>query len=153
MRSLVVVLTLSLLVPGALGQEKVERKETKKEIEKLLALKREVESLVEKNQEILKKIEKEREKLKQERKAFQEEIERVRAERYRKLAKIFSKMDPEMAGQKISEMSNPKEAAFIIYNMKSRTAGEIMNYVDPKMVDRIVKILTGLKSSSSDGKS
>ncbi len=153
MRFLIAVLTLSLLVPGALGQEKVEKKETKKEIERLLALKKEVESLIKKNQEILKKIEEEREKLKQERKAFQEEIERARSERYKKLAKIFSKMDPEMAGQKISEMSDPKEAALIIYNMKSRIAGEIMNYVDPKMVDKIVKILTSLKSSSSDGKS
>jgi len=42
-------------------------------------------------------------------------------------------------------MKDPKKAAYIIYNMKPRLAGEVMNYVDPEMVDKIVKILTDLK--------
>ena len=152
MRFLVAVLTLSLLIPGALGQERVEKKETKKEIEKLLSLKKEVSSLIKKNQQLLKKIEEERKKLQKEREEFQKEIEEAKSERYKKLARIFSKMDPEMAGQKISAMTDPKEAAYIIYNMKSRVAGEIMNYVDPQMVNKIVNILTKIKVPSG-GKS
>jgi len=152
MRFLVAVLTLSLLIPGALGQERVEKKETKKEIEKLLSLKKEVSSLIKKNQKLLKKIEEERKKLQKEREEFQKEIEEAKSERYKKLARIFSKMDPEMAGQKISAMTDPKEAAYIIYNMKSRVAGEIMNYVDPQMVNKIVNILTKIKVPSG-GKS
>ncbi len=152
MRFLVAVLTLSLLIPGALGQEQVEKKETKKEIEKLLSLKKEVSSLINKNQQLLKKIEEERKKLQKEREEFQKEIEEAKSERYKKLARIFSKMDPEMAGQKISAMTDPKEAAYIIYNMKSRVAGEIMNYVDPQMVNKIVNILTKIKVPSG-GKS
>lgn len=152
MRFLVAVLTLSLLIPGALGQEQVEKKETKKEIEKLLSLKKEVSSLIKKNQQLLKKIEEERKKLQKEREEFQKEIEEAKSERYKKLARIFSKMDPEMAGQKISAMTDPKEAAYIIYNMKSRVAGEIMNYVDPQMVNKIVNILTKIKVPSG-GKS
>lgn len=148
MRFLVAVLTLSLLIPGALGQERVEKKETKKEIEKLLSLKKEVSSLIKKNQQLLKKIEEERKKLQKEREEFQKEIEEAKSERYKKLARIFSKMDPEMAGQKISAMTDPKEAAYIIYNMKSRVAGEIMNYVDPQMVNKIVNILTKIKVPS-----
>jgi len=148
MRFLVAVLTLSLLIPGALGQERVEKKETKKEIEKLLSLKKEVSSLIKKNQKLLKKIEEERKKLQKEREEFQKEIEEAKSERYKKLARIFSKMDPEMAGQKISAMTDPKEAAYIIYNMKSRVAGEIMNYVDPQMVNKIVNILTKIKVPS-----
>jgi len=151
MRFWVAVILISLLFPNALGQEQVETKETKKEIEKLLSLKKEVESLIEKNRKLLKKIEQEREALKKEREAFEKEVQEVQSERYKKLALMFSKMDPEMAGQKISAMTDPKEAAYILYNMKSRVAGEILNYVDPKMVDKIVKILTNIKGVSPSG--
>jgi flagellar motility protein MotE (MotC chaperone) len=54
-------------------------------------------------------------------------------------------MDPELAGQKISKFTDPKEAAYIIYNMKERKAGAVMNYIDPEVVDKIVKILTDIK--------
>ncbi len=151
MRFWVAVILISLLFPNALGQEQVEKKETQKEIEKLLALKKEVESLIEKNSELLKKIEEEKAALKKEREEFQKEIQEVQSERYKKLAQMFSKMDPEMAGQKISAMTDPKEAAYILYNMKSRVAGEILNYVDPKMVDQIVKILTNIKGAPPSG--
>lgn len=151
MRFWVAVILISLLFPNALGQEQVEKKETQKEIEKLLSLKKKVESLIEKNREILKKIEQEREALKKEKEEFEKEVQEVQSERYKKLAQMFSKMDPEMAGQKISAMTDPKEAAYILYNMKSRVAGEVLNYVDPKMVDKIVKILTNLKEASPSG--
>ena len=148
MRFFLAALIVSFLFQTALGQEQVEKRETEKEIQKLLALKQQVEDLLKKKEEILKKIEEERRALQEERKKFEEEVKKAQSERYRKLAQIFSKMDPEMAGQKISAMTDPKEAAYIIYNMKSRTAGEVMNYVDPKMVDRIVKILVELKAPS-----
>jgi len=151
MRFWVAVILISLLFPNALGQEQVEKKETQKEIERLLSLKKQVESLIEKNRELLKKIEEERAALKREREEFQKEVQKVQSERYKKLSQMFSKMDPEMAGQKISAMTDPKEAAYILYNMKSRVAGEILNYVDPKMVDKIVKILTNIKGVSPSG--
>lgn len=150
MRFLVAVLVLSFLSP-AFGQEQVAKKEVQKEIQKLLELKKQLESLLEEKQELLKRIEEEREKLKEEKEEFQREVQEVQSDRYKKLAEIFSKMDPEMAGQKISAMSDPKEAAYILYNMKSRIAGEVMNYVDPKMVNRIVNILVNLKVSSPSG--
>ena len=54
-------------------------------------------------------------------------------------------MEPEIAGEKISNMEDPKKAAYIIYNMKESKAGEVLNYVSPDMVNQITKILTQLK--------
>ena len=154
MRFLVVVLTISLSLSTALGQEQIEKKEVQKEMQKLLSLKKEVELLLKQKRELLKKLEQEKAALRKAREEFQKEVQKVKSERYKKLAQMFSKMDPEMAGQKISAMTDPKEAAYILYNMKSRVAGEILNYVDPKMVDKIVKILTDLKTTfPSDDKS
>lgn len=154
MRFLVVVLTISLSLSTALGQEQIEKKEVQKEMQKLLSLKKEVELLLKQKRELLKKLEQEKAALRKAREEFQKEVQKVKSERYKKLAQMFSKMDPEMAGQKISAMTDPKEAAYILYNMKSRVAGEILNYVDPKMVDKIVRILTNLKTTSpSDDKS
>jgi len=154
MRFLVVVLTISLSLSTALGQEQIEKKEVQKEMQKLLSLKKEVELLLKQKRELLKKLEQEKAALRKAREEFQKEVQKVKSERYKKLAQMFSKMDPEMAGQKISAMTDPKEAAYILYNMKSRVAGEILNYVDPKMVDKIVRILTNLKiTSPSDDKS
>ena len=154
MRFLVVVLTISLSLSTALGQEQIEKKEVQKEMQKLLSLKKEVELLLKQKRELLRKLEQEKAALRKAREEFQKEVQKVKSERYKKLAQMFSKMDPEMAGQKISAMTDPKEAAYILYNMKSRVAGEILNYVDPKMVDKIVRILTNLKiTSPSDDKS
>jgi flagellar motility protein MotE (MotC chaperone) len=147
------VATVSLLLQPASAQEKVEVKEAKKEIERLVKLREEVKRLINENKELLKKIEEEREKLRREREEFEKRVKEVESERYKKLAQVFSKMDPELAGQKISAFSDPKEAAYILYNMKSRKAGEILNYVDPKVVDEIVRILTSIRGSSDGGKS
>ncbi len=121
------------------------KKEIKIEIEKLKKLRIEVEKKIKEDQELLKKIKEEREKLKKEREEFEKYIKQVESERYKKLAKVFEKMDPELAGDKLSKMKDPKIAAYIIYNMKDRKAGEVLNYVDPKMVDKITKILTDIK--------
>jgi len=118
------------------------------ELEKLKKIREEVEKKIEEDKKILQKIKEEREKLKKEREDFERYIKQVESERYKKLAKVFEKMEPELAGEKISKMKNPKTAAYIIYNMKERKAGEVMNYVDPKMVNKILKILTQLKKSN-----
>ena len=121
------------------------KKEIKIEIEKLKRLRIEVEKKIKEDQKLLQKIKEEREKLRKEREEFEKFIKQVESERYKKLAKVFEKMDPELAGDKLSKMKDPKIAAYIIYNMKDRKAGEILNYVDPKMVDKITKILTDIK--------
>ncbi len=125
----------------------VYKEEIKIEIEKLKKLRKEVEKKIEEDKKILEKIKEERKKLQKEREEFEKYIKQVEAERYKKLAKIFEKMDPELAGEKISKMKDPKTAAFIIYNMKDRKAGEVMNYVDPAMVNKITRIITDIKRS------
>jgi len=125
----------------------LERREIEKEIERLEALKKEIVLLKGKNEELLKRIREERRKLQEERLSFEERIKEVQSERYRRLGKVFEKMEPEMAGQKLSKMKDPKEAAYIILNMKERAAGSALNYVDPKRVSEIVRILTQIKGS------
>jgi len=144
MRFFIALSLISALIPTSL-QAQVEVKEAKKEIEKLEKLKAEVEKLLEEKKKILQQIKEEREKLRKEREALEKLIKEAKAERYKKLAKVFEKMDPELAGQKISKFTDPKEAAYIIYNMKERKAGAVMNYIDPEVVDKIVKILTDIK--------
>lgn len=137
---------------SSFSQELLMEKESKTEIERLKELQREVEKEIKEKEELLKKIEKAKRELKREREELEKRVEEVEEERYKRLAQVFEKMDPELAGQKISALSDPKEAAYIIYNMKPRKAGEVMNYVDPKMVNKIVKVLTQIKNPSSGGK-
>ena len=144
MRFLIALSLISFIFPCSLYAQ-VEEKEARKEIQKLEKLKAEVERLLEEKKKVLQKIREEREHLKREREELEKLLKEAKAERYKKLAKVFEKMDPELAGQKISKFSDPKEAAYIIYNMKERKAGVVMNYVDPEMVNKIVKILTAIK--------
>jgi flagellar motility protein MotE (MotC chaperone) len=148
MRFLTAAALSLLLTQGAYGQVAAQQKEIEKEIAKLQALKVQVQNLIAQNRELLKKIEEERKKLQKEREALKKELEEAKAERYKKLALFFSKMDPEMAGQKLSALKDPKEAALILYNMKARVAGQVLNYIDPKMVNAIVNYLTHLKGSA-----
>ncbi len=145
MRFIIIITVVSLLYSNSFSQEKVTCKELNKEIKKLTQLKSKVEEEIRKNKELLKKIEKERESLR-------EEERRIKSERFKKLAEMFSKMDPELAGQKLSAFTDPTEAAYILYNMKTRKAGEILNYVDPKVVDKIVQILTNIRKFSLNDK-
>ncbi len=144
----IVLTIISLCTPGY--AQEAQKAEIQREMQKLIELRNQLQKLIQEKKEILRKIEEQREKLKAEREALKKELEEAKAERYKKLAQIFEKMDPELAGQKISKMTNPKEAALIIYNMKTRLAGQVMNYVDPQMADKIVQILTNLKVSSSN---
>ncbi|WP_187646982.1 MotE family protein [Nitrosophilus labii] len=123
-----------------------EIKEIKIEIEKLIKLKKEVEAKIEKNRELLKKIEQEQEKLKTAQENLKKLQEEMRKDKYKKLAKAFEGMEPEMAGEKLSKLDDPVKAAYILYNMKAKAAGEALNFVEPKRVSQIVKILTDLKN-------
>ncbi|WP_027720131.1 MULTISPECIES: MotE family protein [unclassified Desulfurobacterium] len=145
MRYLAGVLVILLLMINPAFSQEAEKVELQKEIKRLTALREEVQKLIQKNESILKKIEEERKKLAEEKKAFEEELKSIQNERYKRLAKIFSKMDPELAGQKISAMDNMTEAAYIFLNMKERYAGQILNYVRPDKVNEIVRIMAEVK--------
>ncbi len=147
MRFLPVV--VAVLFSFQVQAQEVERQEARKEILKLEELRKEIKSLIEEKKRLLEEIKKEREALKREKEELIRLQKKMEGERYKKLAKVFEKMDPELAGQKISKLSDPKEAAYIIYNMKERKAGEVLNYVDPEMVNKIVKILATVKAKKN----
>ncbi len=134
------LLTVSLLY------SQTEIKELEKEIKKLEKLKEEIHTKLERNREVLAKIEQEKKSLEELRKRVEKEIKEIEKKRYKKLAKDFENMDPEYAGEKLSKFDDPKIAAYILFNMNSRKAGEALNYTDAKMVNKISKILTQLKN-------
>ncbi|WP_281951150.1 hypothetical protein [Nitrosophilus kaiyonis] len=125
-----------------------EKKEIEIEIKKLEALKKDVELKIKKNEKILEEIKKEQKKLNIAKKELEKLQKELNKERYKKLAKAFEGMEPEMAGEKLSKIDDPAKAAYILYNMKAKSAGEALNYVDPKRVSEIVKILTSLKKQN-----
>ncbi len=104
---------------------------------------------LERNKAILAKIEKEKKALQDLNQTLAKQIEQIKSTRYKKLAKDFESMDPEYAGEKLSKLKDPKIAAFILYNMNPRKAGEALNYVEPKMVSRITSILTQLEKNET----
>ena len=122
-----------------------EKKEIEIEIKRLENLKKEIEKIFLKNQELLKKIEKEKKEIFEAKKNLEKIEKEIKKERFKKLAKDFEGMEPEMAGEKLSKMDDAKKAAYILYNMKAKSAGEALNFVDAKRVSEIVKILTELK--------
>ncbi len=121
--------------------------ELKKEAEKLKQIREEIKTTYQKNQALLEQIKKEREALEIRKKEIEENEKKIKDERYKKLAKVFEKMDPELAGEKFSKMENPEDAAYILYNMNEKKAANILNNTDPIMVNKILKILTNLKST------
>lgn len=131
-------------VSFSLGQEK----DIKSEIDKLVKLRNEIKATYESNQALLEKIRKEKEQLEILKKQIEEQQKKITEERYKKLAKVFEKMDPELAGEKFSKMESAEDAAYILYNMNEKKAAAILNNTDPVMVNKIVRILTGLKKSS-----
>lgn len=131
-------------VSFSLGQEK----DIKSEIDKLVKLRNEIKATYESNQALLEKIRKEKEQLEILKKQIEEQQKKITEERYKKLAKVFEKMDPELAGEKFSKMESAEDAAYILYNMNEKKAASILNNTDPVMVNKIVRILTGLKKSS-----
>ncbi len=142
---LAAIIDFNILITPANAQ--ADKTEIQKEIQKLEKLRKEISQLISKNQQILQKIKEERKKLEEEKKSLENYLKEAENQRYKKLAKIFEKMEPELAGEKISNMEDPKKAAYIIYNMKPSKAGEVLNYVSPDMVNQITKILTTIKLS------
>ncbi len=138
------IITVSLALCGAQAKDP-KMGELQKEIERLQKLRAQIEKDLAKKEELLKRIEKEKEALKTEREELKKAKEEMSSQRYKKLAKDFEGMEPEMAGEKLSKIDDPVKAAYILYNMKSKSAGEALNYVDPKRVSQIVKILTELR--------
>ncbi|RUM48465.1 MAG: hypothetical protein DSY47_05365 [Hydrogenothermus sp.] len=146
MRFLVVsLMTISLSVFG-----QTEKKEIEKEIQKLQKLRDEIKQLIQKNEKTLEKIKKQREELAKEKQQLEKLKKEIIDERYKKLAKVFEKMEPELAGEKISNMEDPKKAAYIIYNMKESKAGAVLDNTSPDMVNQIVQILTELKKKEKN---
>jgi len=123
-----------------------ECKEIEKELQQLEKLQKAIEQKIEKNEQLLQQIKQEKESLEAFRKTLNQEVENLQSERFKKLAKDFESMDPEYAGEKLSQME-PKIAAYILFNMKSRKAGEALNFVSGEMVNKISKILTQLKQN------
>jgi len=146
MRSLIVsLITLSFF---AYGQP--EKLEIEKEIKRLEKIREEIKQLIQKNEKILKDIEEQRKKLAKEKEELNKLKKEILDERYKKLAKMFEKMEPEIAGEKISNMEDPKKAAYIIYNMKESKAGAVLDNTSPDMVNQIVQILTQLKKKEKN---
>ncbi|WP_029521947.1 hypothetical protein [Persephonella sp. KM09-Lau-8] len=159
MRYLTVGISFLFVFFMALGQENVQnntqkssnppKTEIEKEIRRLEQLREEIKKLIAKNQQILNQIKEERKKLQQEKKELEEFQKKLQSEKYKKLAKVFEKAvdeDPELAAERISKIKDPKEAAYILFNMKESKAGILMDYMDPTVADKIVRILTNLKS-------
>ncbi len=127
--------------------------EIKKEIKRLEQLRQELKKTIAENKKILEKIKEERKKLEKEKKELEEIEKKITEKRYKKLAKVFEKAvdeDPELAAERISKMKDPVKAAYIIYNMKESKAGVLMDYIDPKMADRIVRILAQIRKQKGN---
>ncbi|NPA16442.1 hypothetical protein [Persephonella sp.] len=125
--------------------------ELQREIQRLEKLREEIKQMIQKNEKLLSQIKEERKKLAEEKKQLEELEKKLRSERYKKLAKVFEKAvdeDPELAAERISKMKDPTKAAYIIYNMKESKAGILMDYIDPKMADKIVRIIAQLKKKN-----
>lgn len=122
-------------------------REIQKELQKLQALRQQLQADISKNEKLLAKIEEEKKSLQDLNASINEQIKQIQSERFKKLAKDFESMDPEYAGEKLSKMKDPTIAAYILFNMNSRKAGEALNYVDPDMLSRITAILTKLKKN------
>ncbi len=122
-------------------------REIQKELQKLQALRQQLQADISKNEKLLAKIEEEKKSLQDLNASINEQIKQIQSERFKKLAKDFESMDPEYAGEKLSKMKDPTIAAYILFNMNSRKAGEALNYVDPDMLSRITTILTKLKKN------
>ncbi|ADU97401.1 hypothetical protein Theam_1439 [Thermovibrio ammonificans HB-1] len=150
---LAAAVAVNLATSTAALAQKAQKVEIEKELKRLEQMRKQVKVLIQENRKLLQKIEAERKALEEARRELEKELKQAQSERYKKLAQMFSKMDPELAGQKISALQDPKEAALILYNMKARKAGAILDYVDPKVVSQIVKYLTTFKSAAAVCKS
>ncbi len=137
---------ISSLALGAYAD--AQQKEIQKELRRLEKLKAYIDEKLAADQKVLERIQKERAALEKLKRSLDEERKKIDDVRYKKLAKAFENMDPEYAGEKLSKMEDPVIAAYILYNMNPRKAGEALNYVDPQAVSNITKILIKLRKNA-----
>ncbi len=152
--ALILLADLSLTLYAADIGTSVTRQTQQSEIEstfrELTELQTRLSVKIEENRAMSAEVKRASDALAREEAAFEKRVAEERSSRYQALAKVFEKMEPEIAGEKISKISDAKKAALIIYNMKSRSAGAVMNYVDAKRASTIVTILTDIKRPNSD---
>ena len=152
--ALILLADLSLTLYAADIGTSVTRQTQQSEIEstfrELTELQTRLSGKIEENRALSAEVKRASDALAREESAFEKRVAEERSSRYQALAKVFEKMEPEIAGEKISKISDAKKAALIIYNMKSRSAGAVMNYVDAKRASTIVTILTDIKRPNSD---
>ena len=139
-------LIVFILIAANALHAQTEKKEIQKELEKLKKMQQILKKQIDEKKALLAKIEAQKKQLQQMKKELEEQIKTIQSQRFKKLAKDFEGMDPEYAGEKLSKIKDPKIAAYILYNMKSKAAGEALNYVDPEAVNKIAVILTKLKN-------
>ncbi|BCD68373.1 MotE family protein [Nitratiruptor sp. YY09-18] len=125
----------------------VQKKELQKELQRLEKLHAIIKEKLEQNRQVLQKIQEEKAALQKLKKELENEKKAINNERFKKLAKDFENMDPEYAGEKLSKMQDPHIAAYILYNMNSRKAGEALNFVEPEALNKITKILIHLRNN------
>ncbi|MFP4460068.1 MAG: MotE family protein [Candidatus Zixiibacteriota bacterium] len=84
----------------------------------------------------------ERERLRKEQeekiKAAMDSTKQLRDSRVKKVAKIISSMEPEMAAGVLQSMEDSLAAQIILY-MQTRSSGEILSEVNPKKVSNVSK--------------
>lgn len=146
----VCILGADVLLAASASQQtsdaaQTQQRELTTEIRKLTELQVQLRNKIDENRKIVARLQQEREALKTEKAAFEKMIADEKNARYQALAKVFEKMEPELAGEKITKIKDPRHAALIIHNMKTRSAGAVMNYVDARRASTIVSILTDIK--------
>jgi len=97
---------------------------------RLLVIKKDVEKRIAELDSVLEKIE-----------AFVRKIDEVNDERVRRVAKIYSSMNPEEAASRIEKIDE-KTAVMILSIISERQAAKILSFVD---VDKSVKLSQALK--------
>ncbi|BAF69751.1 hypothetical protein [Nitratiruptor sp. SB155-2] len=139
-------LTVFILISTSSLFAQTEKKEIQKELEKLRTMQEILKKQIKEKKLLLEKIKEEETKLQRFKKMLDNQIKTIQSQHFKKLAKDFESMDPEYAGEKLSKIKDPKIAAYILYNMKSKKAGEALNFIDPEALNKITVILTKLKN-------
>jgi len=121
------------LLSSLLGKQKEldDREEfLQSEEKRLQALKEEILSKIDSLQEIEKRVT-----------ALLEEADKIHAEKYRSMAKVYEAAPPARAGSMLEKLDS-RTAATIIMNMKSKSAGAVLGYIKPDKSVAITREIT-----------
>jgi len=121
------------LLSSLLGKQKAldDREDSLRSEEKRLhALKDEILLKINSLQEIEKRVT-----------ALLEEAEKIHAEKYRSMAKVYEAAPPAKAGSMLEKLDS-RTAATIIMNMKSKKAGAVLGYIKPDKSVAITREIT-----------